>query len=415
MAGRHCRVEVTHYFCFSWYLNRGDFFRHCRQDSTVVSYWCFCDALKKSSTGYMHKIPDIAPFRAKLESLDAQIAEPNFYSDQRRAAEVGREHQRVSSLIEKFEAFNSANKQIVENEAMVADKETDEEIREMAEEELIELRGQIETLENEVLRAMIPPDPTDSRNSVMEIRGGAGGDEANIFAGDLFRMYSRYAERRGWKVEVMSTSLADTGGYREIIFNMTGEDAYKYLKFESGVHRVQRVPVTETQGRIHTSTATVAVLPEAEEVDIEVRQQDLDIATMRASGAGGQHVNTTDSAVMMTHIPTGVTVYCADERSQIKNRAKALTVTRSRLLKAKEEEEHAKYAAERKGQIGTGDRSERIRTYNYPQGRLTDHRIGLSLSLPSVIDGDLEDVIDGLQNFDYDARIQNLLKAQEEV
>ena len=363
----------------------------------------------------MSKIPDIAPFRAKLDSLDAQIAEPNFYSDQRRAAEVGREHQRVSSLIEKFEAFNAAYKAIAENEAMIADKETEEEIREMAEEELVELRAQIETLENDVLRAMIPPDPTDSRNSVMEIRGGAGGDEANIFAGDLFRMYSRYAERRGWKVEVMSTSLADTGGYREIIFNMTGEDAYKYFKFESGVHRVQRVPVTETQGRIHTSTATVAVLPEAEEVDIEIRTQDLDIATMRASGAGGQHVNTTDSAVMMTHIPTGVTVYCADERSQIKNRAKALTVMRSRLLKAKEDEEHAKYAAERKGQIGTGDRSERIRTYNYPQGRLTDHRIGLSLSLPSVIDGDLEDLIDGLQNFDYDARIENLLKAQVEV
>jgi peptide chain release factor 1 len=360
----------------------------------------------------MAKIPDIAPFRAKLDSLDAQIAEPNFYSDQRRAAEVGREHQRVSSLIEKFEAFNSAHKAIAENEAMIADKETDEEIREMAQEELVELRAQIETLENDVLRAMIPPDPTDSRNSVMEIRGGAGGDEANIFAGDLFRMYSRYAERRGWKVDVMSTSLADTGGYREIIFNMTGEDAYKYLKFESGV---QRVPVTETQGRIHTSTATVAVLPEAEEVDIEIRTQDLDIATMRASGAGGQHVNTTDSAVMMTHIPTGVTVYCADERSQIKNRAKALTVMRSRLLKAKEDEEHAKYAAERKGQIGTGDRSERIRTYNYPQGRLTDHRIGLSLSLPSVIDGDLEGLIDGLQDFDYDARIQNLLKKQVEV
>ena len=225
-------------------------------------------------------------------------------------------------------------------------------------------------------------------------------------------MYARYAEKRGWRVEVMSTSPAEIGGFKEIIFQMTGEDAYKYLKFESGVHRVQRVPATETQGRIHTSTATVAVLPEAEEVDVEINPNDLEISTMRASGAGGQHVNTTDSAVMMVHKPTGVTVYCADERSQIKNRAKALTVMRSRLLKAKEDEEHAKYAAKRKGQIGTGDRSERIRTYNFPQGRLSDHRIGLNLSLPSMIDGDLDVLIDALQNYDYEARIDNLLKNQ---
>jgi len=301
----------------------------------------------------MHKIPDIEPFRAKLAGLDEQMADPNFYSDQRRAAEVSREHQRVSSLIEKFEAYNSIEQQIAENEAMIEDDSVEAELREMAEEELEGLREELENLELSVLRAMIPPDPTDSRNSVMEIRGGAGGDEANIFAGDLFRMYSRFAETKGWKVDVMNTAEADTGGFREIIFNITGEDVYKYLKFESGVHRVQRVPVTETQGRIHTSTATVAVLPEAEEVDIEIRPQDLEISTMRASGAGGQHVNTTDSAVMMVHKPTGTTVYCADERSQIKNRAKALTVMRSRLLKAKEDEEHAKYAAERKGQIGT--------------------------------------------------------------
>lgn len=360
----------------------------------------------------MHIIPDIAPFREKLSELDEQMAEPNFYSDQRRAAEVSREHQRLSTLIEKFEAYHSAVQQIEENEAMAADDSVEEELREMAAEELESLTEERDRLVNEVLRFMIPPDSTDSRNSVMEIRGGAGGDEANIFAGDLFRMYSRYAETRGWRVEVMSSSPADVGGFKEIIFNMTGEDAYKYLKFESGVHRVQRVPATETQGRIHTSTATVAVLPEAEEVDIEINSNDLDISTMRASGAGGQHVNTTDSAVMMVHKPTGVTVYCADERSQIKNRAKALTVMRSRLLQAKVDEENAKYAAERKGQIGTGDRSERIRTYNYPQGRLTDHRIGLNLSLPTVVDGDLNDLIDALQNFDYEARIQNLLDKQ---
>ena len=225
-------------------------------------------------------------------------------------------------------------------------------------------------------------------------------------------MYSRYAESRGWRVEVMNSNVADTGGFREITFSMTGEDAYKYLKFESGVHRVQRVPTTETQGRIHTSTATVAVLPEAKEVDIEIRSQDLEISTMRASGAGGQHVNKTDSAVMMVHKPTGVSVYCADERSQLKNRTKALTVLRSRLLQAKVDEENAKYAAERKGQIGTGDRSERIRTYNFPQDRLTDHRIGASFSLSPIINGHLNELINGLQDFDYNARIENLLKSQ---
>jgi peptide chain release factor 1 len=340
------------------------------------------------------------------------MADPDFYSDQRRAAEVSREQMRLSTLVEKFEAYHNAVQQIEENEAMAEDASVEAELREMAAEELESLIAERDKLANDVLRFMIPPDATDSRNSVMEIRGGAGGDEANIFAGDLFRMYSRYAETRGWRVEVMSTSPADVGGFKEIIFQMTGEDAYKYLKFESGVHRVQRVPATETQGRIHTSTATVAVLPEAEEVDIEINTNDLEISTMRASGAGGQHVNTTDSAVMMVHKPTGVTVYCADERSQIKNRAKALTVMRSRLLKAKEDEEHAKYAAERKGQIGTGDRSERIRTYNYPQGRLTDHRIGMNFSLPPIIDGDLEDLINTLQNVDYEARINNLLEKQ---
>lgn len=361
----------------------------------------------------MHKIPNIAPFREKLNELNEQMADPDFYSDQRRAAEVSREQMRLNTLVEKFEAYHSTVQQLEENEAMAEDESMEAELREMAADELEPLAAKRDQLANDVLRFMIPPDATDSRNSVMEIRGGAGGDEANIFAGDLFRMYSRYAETRGWRVEVMSSSPADVGGFKEIIFQMSGEDAYKYLKFESGVHRVQRVPATETQGRIHTSTATVAVLPEAEEVDIEINPNDLEISTMRASGAGGQHVNTTDSAVMMVHKPTGVTVYCADERSQIKNRAKALTVMRSRLLKAKEDEEHAKYAAERKGQIGTGDRSERIRTYNYPQGRLTDHRIGLSLSLPTVVDGDLDDLIDALQNFDYEARIENLLKKQK--
>lgn len=360
----------------------------------------------------MHKIPDIAPFRAKLDALDTQIAEPDFYSDQQRAAEVSREHQRLTSLVEKFEAYHTAEKQIKDNQELLADASIDEELQEMAREDIASLEAERDALVNAVLRAMVPPDSTDSRNSVIEIRGGAGGDEANIFAGDLFRMYSRYAESRGWRVEVMSSNVADVGGFREIIFNMTGEDAYKYLKFESGVHRVQRVPATETQGRIHTSTATVAVLPEAKEVDIEINPNDLDISTMRASGAGGQHVNKTDSAVMMVHKPTGVSVYCADERSQLKNRTKALTVLRSRLLQAKVDEENAKYAAERKGQIGTGDRSERIRTYNYPQDRVTDHRVGMSFALSPIVDGTLDELIKGLQDFDYNARIGNLLESQ---
>jgi peptide chain release factor 1 len=326
---------------------------------------------------------------------------------------VSREHQRLSSLIEKFEQYHKVEKQLADNEELLNDASTDKELVPLIEEEQTSLKEEKESLVHLVLKAMVPPDPSDSRNSVMEIRGGAGGDEANIFAGDLFRMYSRYAEKMNWRVELMSSSAAETGGFREIIFNITGENVYKHLKFESGVHRVQRVPVTETQGRIHTSTATVAVLPEAEEVDIEINPQDLDISTMRASGAGGQHVNTTDSAVQLVHKPTGVTVYCADERSQHKNRAKAMTVLRSRLLKAKEEEEHAKYAAERKGQIGTGDRSERIRTYNYPQGRLTDHRIGMNFSLPGIVEGNIEALIEALHNVDYEARIENLVQSQK--
>jgi len=362
----------------------------------------------------MHKIPDIAPFRAKLDALDVQMAEPDFYSDQQRVADVSREHQRLSSLVEKFEAYHTAEQHIKDNKELIEDDSVDKELQEMACEEIVSLQSKREALVNSVLRAMIPPDPTDSRNSVIEIRGGAGGDEANIFAGDLFRMYSRFAESRGWRVEVMSSNAADAGGFREIIFSMTGEDAYKYLKFESGVHRVQRVPTTETQGRIHTSTATVAVLPEAKEVDIEIHPGDLEISTMRASGAGGQHVNKTDSAVMMVHKPTGVSVYCADERSQLKNKTKALTVLRSRLLQAKVDEENAKYAAERKGQVGTGDRSERIRTYNFPQDRLTDHRVAMNLSLSPIIDGNLDELITGLQDFDYNARIENLLKRQND-
>jgi peptide chain release factor 1 len=256
---------------------------------------------------------------------------------------------------------------------------------------------------------MIPPDPSDSRNTIIEIRAGTGGDEASLFASDLFRMYSRYAEDKGWKIEMMGGSLSEAGGWKEVSFLVSGEDVYKELKFESGVHRVQRVPATEAQGRIHTSAATVAVLPEAEEVDLEIRPEDLEITVARASGPGGQGVNTTDSAVQVLYKPTGMIVKCADERSQIKNKAKALKVLRSRLLEQKEAEENAKYAANRKAQIGSGDRSERIRTYNFPQGRLTDHRIGLTLyNLPQVMEGKIAEVLEALQVADREMKIKAL-------
>ncbi|MEM9227628.1 MAG: peptide chain release factor 1, partial [Verrucomicrobiota bacterium] len=258
----------------------------------------------------------------------------------------------------------------------------------------------------ELLLLMLPPDPSDSRNTIVEIRAGAGGDEASLFAGDLYRMYQRFAENRGWKIEPMGASESDAGGFKEVSFLITGEDVFKVLKYESGVHRVQRVPVTEASGRIHTSTATVAVLPEAEEVDIDLKMEDIDKSTMRASGAGGQHVNTTDSAVQLIHKPSGVTVYCADERSQHKNFDKAMKVLRSRLLEAKQREEQEKYAAHRKSQIGTGDRSERIRTYNFPQSRLTDHRIGLNMSLPPIMEGEIADLCESLRRVDLQERLE---------
>jgi peptide chain release factor 1 len=292
---------------------------------------------------------------------------------------------------------------------LAKDAAADAELRELAATELPEIESRREQLRKAVLLAMIPPDPTDSRNTVMEIRAGTGGDEASLFAAELFRLYSRYADRRGWKTQPMSSSMSERGGFKEVIFLITGTDVYKQLKFESGVHRVQRVPVTEANGRIHTSTVTVAVLPEAEEVDVQIDPQDLEITVTRASGPGGQGVNTTDSAVQIVHKPTGLIVTCADERSQIKNKARALTVLRSRLLQRREEEERSKYAAARRSQIGSGDRSERIRTYNFPQNRLTDHRIGLTLyNLPQVMEGDIDQIIAALQQADYDEKLAAL-------
>jgi len=357
----------------------------------------------------MDHVPDIGAFQIRFDELDAQMAEPSFYSNPRKAAEVSREHQRLSQLIANHKAYHKSRQELAEAQALLRDPSADPELRELATLEVPELEARLAELSASLLQAMIPPEPSDSRNTVMEVRAGTGGEEAALFAGELVRAYMKYADGKGWKVQPMSTSPSERGGLREAIFLITGQDVYKQLKFESGVHRVQRVPETEANGRIHTSTITVAVLPEAEEVDIQIDPQDLDITVQRASGPGGQGVNTTDSAVRIIHKPTGIMVFCADDRSQIKNKARAMAVLRSRLLKAKEEEEKAKYAHQRRSQIGTGERSERIRTYNFPQNRMTDHRIGLTLySLPQIMEGQIEPIINALQKADFEEKLAAL-------
>lgn len=361
----------------------------------------------------MANLPSIEPYRRRYREIDAQMTRPDFFQDQREATRLTKEHTMIGKLLALYDDLGRIDQQLADNRQLLAEAGEDPEIREMAEGEIPELEEERERKEKQILRLMIPPEETDSRNTIVEIRAGAGGDEASLFAGDLYRMYLRWAENKGFRVETMSFSESECGGFKEVVFRITGEDVYKLLKFESGVHRVQRIPVTEAGGRIHTSTVTVAVLPEAEEVDVEVNPEELEITTCRASGAGGQHVNTTDSAVQILHKPTGMIVQCADERSQIKNRAKAMTVLRSRLLQKKEEEERAKYAANRKSQVGTGDRSERIRTYNYPQSRVTDHRIGLNLqSLPQIMEGEVDELLEALQETRYQEKIEELLSGE---
>lgn len=362
---------------------------------------------------FMTNLPSIEPYRRRYREIDAQMTRPDFFQDQREATRLTREHTMIGKLLALYEDLGRIEQQLTDNRQLLAEAGEDPDIREMAEAEIPELEEEREQKQQQILRLMIPPEETDSRNTILEVRAGAGGDEASLFAGDLYRMYLRWAENKGFRVETMSFSESECGGFKEVVFRITGEDVYKLLKFESGVHRVQRIPVTEAGGRIHTSTVTVAVLPEAEEVDVEVNPEELEITTCRASGAGGQHVNTTDSAVQILHKPTGMIVQCADERSQIKNRAKAMTVLRSRLLQKKEEEERAKYAANRKSQVGTGDRSERIRTYNYPQSRVTDHRIGLNLqSLPQIMEGEVDELLEALQETRYQEKIEELLAGE---
>jgi len=357
----------------------------------------------------MDHLPDITPFQRRLDELDAQMADPSFYANPRKAAEVSREQQKLQQMVADFRSYEKTTREIAEAQALSKDASGDPELKELAAGELPDLQRKHEQLHEKILYSMIPPEPSDSRNTVMEIRAGTGGDEASLFASELFRLYSKYADNHGWKIQPMSSSPSDRGGLKEVIFLITGDDVYKQLKFESGVHRVQRVPVTEANGRIHTSTVTVAVLPEAEEVDVQIDPQDLDIMVCRASGPGGQGVNTTDSAVQIVHKPTGLMVQCADERSQLKNKAKAMTVLRSRLLKLKEDEERAKYAQNRRSQIGSGDRSERIRTYSFPQNRVTDHRIGLTLyNLPQAMEGQIDAVVAGLQRADFEQKFAAL-------
>jgi peptide chain release factor 1 len=330
------------------------------------------------------------------DELNALLSDPEVINDQKQFRALAQEHAEVTPVVETYEEYRRAQANLDSVEAMLRDN--DAEMRSMAQEELPQAQERVATLEDELKRLLLPRDPNDNRNVFLEIRAGTGGDEASLFAADLFRMYSAYAEKRGWKVEVLSSHPSDVGGYKEIISRVIGQGAYSRLKFESGAHRVQRVPQTETQGRIHTSACTVAVMPEAEEIDdITINPADLRIDTYRASGAGGQHVNRTDSAVRITHLPSGIVVECQDERSQHKNKARAMSVLQAKLLQAEQDKQQSEQAATRKSLVGSGDRSERIRTYNFPQGRITDHRINLTLyKLEQAMAGDLDEIIDPL-------------------
>jgi peptide chain release factor 1 len=331
----------------------------------------------------------------RLHELDATLSDGGVAADMKRFRELTREHAEVSGVVERFRRFEQRERDLAAAREMLADPE----MAEMAQEEVAAAQADVERLDRELQTALLPRDPDDARNAFLEIRAGTGGDESALFAADLARMYLRYAERRGWRVETMSESVSDLGGYKEAVFRIEGDDVYARLKFESGGHRVQRVPATETQGRIHTSACTVAVLPEPDEAEeVQLNPAELRIDTFRASGAGGQHVNKTDSAIRITHLPTGIVAECQDDRSQHRNKAKAMAVLAARLREKDRSERAAKEAATRKGLIGSGDRSDRIRTYNFPQGRLTDHRINLTLyKLQFILDGELDEVIAALE------------------
>ncbi len=340
--------------------------------------------------------------KAKFEDLNSQMAIPEVATDVKKMTELGREYSNLRPIVAVIKKYKSALSEMEDLEEMIS-AESDDEIVEMAQEELKELESSVDSMQDELQVLLIPKDPADSKNAIVEIRAGAGGDEASIFAGDLFRLYRKYADAKGWKVDLMNSHGGSKGGFKEIIMSMEGPDVFGSMKFESGVHRVQRVPETESQGRVHTSAASVAVLPEAEDVEVDIRDEDIQVDVYRSSGPGGQSVNTTDSAVRITHHPTGLVVTCQDEKSQIKNRAKAMKVLRARLYEAERARVDAERSEERRGMVGSGDRSAKIRTYNYPQARVTDHRLtgdNKNFSLQSIMDGDLDLVINPLRTED---------------
>ncbi len=357
----------------------------------------------------MNLLPHIEKFRKRFAEVEAWLSDARVFDNPQKAQELSREYARLKELVAAGGAYLKTLAELEENRALLHTEPAESELAPLAREESARLEADAKRLAHQIHFGLVPPDPTDSRNTIVEIRAGAGGNESALFAADLYRMYCRYAETRGWKIEALDSNPSDLGGFKEIVFQINGADVFKRLKYESGVHRVQRVPATEAQGRIHTSTCTVAVLPEAQEVDVEIKPEDIDVTVCRASGKGGQGVNTTDSAVQIQHRPSGLTVRIADERSQIKNRAKAMTVLRSRLLEAKIAEENAKYAAHRKQQVGTGERNEKIRTYNFPQNRVTDHRVELTLyNLSRVIDGELDGLIEPLMTHDMEEKLAAL-------
>lgn len=351
---------------------------------------------------------NLEPLKGKFADLEKKIADPEIINDQAQWQKLMKEHSELEPVVKKYDEYKDILSQVEDTKSMIA-SENDEEMRDLAKHELSDLEEALENAQNELKIMLIPKDPNDEKNVIVEIRAGAGGEEAALFAGALFRMYSMYASNRRWKVELMSSNETGIGGYKEVIFMINGKGAYSRLKFESGVHRVQRVPETESQGRIHTSTVTVAVLPEAEDVEVNLDMNDVKVDVFRSSGNGGQSVNTTDSAVRLTHKPTGIVISMQDEKSQLQNKEKAFKILKAKLYDMELEKKQKEMASQRKMQVGTGDRAERIRTYNYPQGRVSDHRIGLSLyKLDGFLNGDLDEMIDALITTDQAEKLNNI-------